>query len=643
MTLAQIDGKDSLGHIGPLIRDKSAGVRLAVVRALARMKSRKVLPVLFVALRDRDPQIRLAAVDALGRSGRAEARDQLLYLLADRDPAIRRACRAALRRLGMDRGAQVEALAKVRLRSLLSAANAKQPAIRADAAEQLGRCGLPEVLPVLRRLLSDSSALVADEALVALANVGTKPALQLVRRALASKQFKVEDRLVAALANLEPAQWAQVADLLPLDKIVPLAVGLEEVCRTGSSCPVRCDLLCRWIAAPAWRAARSAWLAARSRSCPCAPRRLASLTDPEKRVFLLLSAGRTVTEADLSALTAKYEKTLPAAAMGPLLAQLPESLRELVRRRALERVRSYIEDSVSWLSEKDWQALEKDPGAEPLGRAPAKPQDKRARKLARLLASYRPRSWKDVNLLPPSVPRAGAEAALDVLGWLSGADADLLGFAARGPLSLRSRALSALAERPRKVDQTLVAVIRAALGGPVPLRAAAARALRSAKDKAVVMLAQLLRRDPSSEVRASAAESLAAIDLPGCRKALRSAFQRRPEPAVVRALVATGDGSAAHLLLKALKAHPDGLELRLLLIDALGRLGSRDSSELSKALVEQLSHPNTKVRAAAARALGFLASPLAISELKVCTHDFSGLVRRACRRALVRCSRRNGG
>ncbi len=633
LTLAELDGPDSLSKIGPLIKDPSAGVRLAVVRALAHMKSDAAMPILFTALRDRDPQIRLAAVDALGRMGSPAARDQLVPMLMDRDPVTRRAVAAALRRLGLDRAAQVGALARVRLQAILSAARSRQAAIRAQAAEKLGLCGLPEALPALKRLLGDHVALVADEALVALAAMGTKPALRLLHGALASGRFQVDDRLLDHLSRLSPSGLALVADAIPLQKVGLLLVGLEERC--ADHCPLACKTLCAWIAAPDWAGARSAWLLARKQPCPCAAKALDSLKDREKKIFLRLSAHQALTSRDIEDLAAAYDEHLPRRVMGPFLAGLPARIRQLVRHKALAQVRAYVQDSVSWLSEEDWKRLQQDPQAESLGRPAPKPQDRKARKLARLLSEYHPRSWKHVALLPPVVPKASAQAALDILGWLPDAEADLLRYAATGPRALRPAALRALANRPRKVTPALVAAIRSALAGPVASRAAAAMALRSAGSQAVIMLSRLLERDPSQEVRNEAAQSLAAVRLPGCRRALRQALRSRPEPGVVRALVAAGDGAAAPLLLGVLKTNPESLEMRVLVIEALGRLGSRDVQGLVEALSEQLAHPEPQVRASAARALGALGGADALESLKVCIQDFSAMVRRDCREALA--------
>ncbi len=635
LTLASIDGPKALDRIGPLVKDPSAGVRLAVVRAVSRIKDRRAVTLLLMALRDKDPQVRLAAVIGLGKSADPRARDQLVHMLDDRDPVIRRASRAALTRMGLDRAAQVAALARVQLESLLSAAQSARPGVRVQAAERLGRCGLPGAEDALERLLADRNGQVADEALVALARLGSARALGLVRRTLAHGGFEAWDRFMAALAGIEPAQWAVLADILDADKVAVLAPSLQRACRKGKHCPVGCKVLCRWIGSKDWTVARAAYSSASDQSCGCVEGALEGLSDREKQIFLSLSVGQSLSSKTWKGLLAQYRTRLPHPGMGPFLERAPAMVQDAVRQAALAAAKAYVEDSVSWLSEEQWRKLESDPGATALGRPPAKPQDKRAKKLARLLSRYRPRSWRGVELLPTVVSVGTAMRAVDLLGWLPRAEADLVRFASSGPSALRRAALSALAHRTRKVDDELVAVIRSALAGDAKLRAAAATALRCAKLKAVVMLSQILWKDPSDQVRAAAAESLGAIDAPQARKALRNALRHRVEPAVIAALVHARDGEAAPILLSKLKANPSDPRLSTMLVDALGMLGSSQTPGLVDALADRLGHPEPAVRAAAAEALGRIGDAKVAGLLRVCSEDFSLRVRRACRKAVA--------
>jgi HEAT repeat protein len=95
----------ALGHLGEPqvdwlargLEDADAGVRGAVVEALARMKRPRASEHLRAALDDRDASVRLAAATALGQLGSRYAERQLAILArSDPDLAVRRAAHAAL-------------------------------------------------------------------------------------------------------------------------------------------------------------------------------------------------------------------------------------------------------------------------------------------------------------------------------------------------------------------------------------------------------------------------------------------------------------------------------------------------------------------------------------------------------------------
>jgi HEAT repeat protein len=111
---------EALGEIGPAARDAVPAladalrdgtqnwvVRVAALRALARVAGADAVAPVRAALRDRDPCVRLAAALELGGLGppARSAAPALRRALTDEDEAVRDAAARALRRLGGGAGA----------------------------------------------------------------------------------------------------------------------------------------------------------------------------------------------------------------------------------------------------------------------------------------------------------------------------------------------------------------------------------------------------------------------------------------------------------------------------------------------------------------------------------------------------------
>ncbi len=183
-------------------RDADAGVRAAAVEALRALSARDSLPVAVEALGDADENVRSEALGFIGDLGSAELTPALLARLDD--PIVR--VRAGVAKsLGLVRAAGVEE-AFERLAGDLS------PEVRAAAADAAAEGGWNDASPTLARLLGDSEPQVRLAAAQALGRVGNRSSVDaLIRLAMAPE---VDIRLAAteAVARLDPDRITELLD-----------------------------------------------------------------------------------------------------------------------------------------------------------------------------------------------------------------------------------------------------------------------------------------------------------------------------------------------------------------------------------------------------------------------------------------------
>ncbi len=628
-TLARKHPREAARRLGRYVADPSPGVRLAAVRALAHLRGPRVRAALLRAVRDADPDVRLATARALAAfPGTQEA---LLGLLEDPDPVVRHAARKSLVALGMDERTQVQRLADRAFEKATKDLASPLPAARAAAVRRLAASGRPEAAALLERVLRDESPNVVAEALAGLAEMGTKQALDALGRSL-DPGVPGARRACRILAQKPLERWLHLARTLPgpLFRVVlqewseapPNSEALAGLCDRLSATVCRSNLE---TAIQAGRLARKAGCSWPKLQCP---------EDPVRQAVIAWLRRDRLTPALQARLLALWRKEAPPKGLGPLLGQAPSDFQRRLLRLFSARLGEFLEANRPWPTDEQWARLDRQPEAGPIGQKPAPPADPKAKELAKLLSRFPPRAWRTLDLIPSNFPLEAAIRLLEAASWLEGSEELLARMALSGPRRTRLAALVGLGVRRREAGPLMVRAVRRALGGDVSFRTAAVAALAACGDRGTAMLQAVLLRDPSSAVREAAALALAKIGGPRARAALRQALARRAEPGLAEAASLVGDGEAAAPLLAALQKNPGDIRLRLSLVRALGKLGSAGQPGLVAALVRNLGHPDPRLRAAAALALGRLKAHQARGELQACTADYDLRVRLACKKAL---------
>lgn len=128
-------------------------LRLAALHGLERLGSSDGVPVILKALDDPDERVRRRACRACGTIADPHCTPGLVEKLSDTTP-VRRAATIALGQIGSDRAC----------RALLSLLDAKDPAIRRDAARALGIARYEDARWEVLALVGDPDATVAEAA-----------------------------------------------------------------------------------------------------------------------------------------------------------------------------------------------------------------------------------------------------------------------------------------------------------------------------------------------------------------------------------------------------------------------------------------------------------------------------------------------
>lgn len=226
-------GAESLGKLGqdsavsPLIRvlgDPEYKVRLAVVRALGRLKSPRSLEIvpLLGRLRDTNSTVRRAVVEVLAQKDDRRAVIPLMGALQDSSSDVRKAAADALGRLG-DPGARtsVERLLADRSSSVVLA-----------AIQALGRLGQKESAAPLISVLNTGSNQLRHEAATALGTLGSPRALQALIAGLGKRLQK--DAARRALVNVGPGAAPHLKALLS-DPRTPRDLAIQVVHIAGEA------------------------------------------------------------------------------------------------------------------------------------------------------------------------------------------------------------------------------------------------------------------------------------------------------------------------------------------------------------------------------------------------------------------------
>lgn len=251
----------AIDHIGHLLFDRDANVRIIAVRALGKIRHIRSAEKLVRALEDPDSkvagltanqlellgelavepvftllthpsaEVRARAIDVLGRLRYQGAGERLALGLTDKKVLIRIVSAQALGEIGdvsyapvlmealddsnhIVRAMAAEALGKIRdyraSIKLLEMANDPSDLVRSNALRALGRIGNPTAVPLLIKALDDIEPAVRIAAIEALTELRVTAALEKLRRIARAWPWSREPKEVK-----EAARWA-VATLIHL-------------------------------------------------------------------------------------------------------------------------------------------------------------------------------------------------------------------------------------------------------------------------------------------------------------------------------------------------------------------------------------------------------------------------------------------
>ncbi len=595
------------------LQDPNPEVQAAAARALGELGATSALPGILALADHRDPEIRLAVLDALGSLGPGQAMDVVVRGMDDPDPRVRE---KATRILGKDQ--------EVAFDTLMEALSARDPGVRAAAAQTLGTMGDARAIDPLIELLGDSERPVRKAASDALVALGWVPIGWRASRFDRGYSFWTKrsywlgsdpdasqvELLVAALEDPDPARRRNAAEGLgrvgDRSAVGPLKTLVDDPSPHVAvvACQALVDLGEQPLVEPAWApywVARGDWDTAVAIGAASVPHLAAVLEEPDaspdRKAGAMEALGRIGGDAAKVALLAGLEDPDPeprgaaAAALGDMGAA----------------------DAVGPLC----AALEH--------------RDTRHRVSQALIRIGPPAVGRLVGLLKQA-PAGVASAAAKILGEIgdpTGVDA-LVEAMDRQEADVRAAAARALGEcRARPAAPRLTEAVTADPAWRVRLEAA--MALGRVGD-GVQALAQGLA-DPYPDVVRACAAAMEAIGAP-------------PEPATMNAAWAISEerwddcvavGRAAIPLLQVVLGERGTDHATCVRrCEAAGALARLGATEATDGLVEATHAQDTRVVAAAARALGELGARDALPRLVELARSPDSGVRAAAVAALGR-------
>ena len=236
--------------LAELLLHPSSAVRLAVVAAIRRTGRRDLSRELINAARDANPTVRAAAFDTLRTLGQREGVPAALAAMSDPDEAARTEAihllgdlggpeiALDLRNMASDPQVGVRA-AVVRALGLLGAADAApeisrlltDPAgsVRHAAAEAVAEAGLARLVPELVERLSDSDDRVRAAAAASLGHLGGTEAIPALVRAFSGGSLELRQAVTSAVAALDPDRITDLHAALVQEKADPdLRLGFVQ-------------------------------------------------------------------------------------------------------------------------------------------------------------------------------------------------------------------------------------------------------------------------------------------------------------------------------------------------------------------------------------------------------------------------------
>jgi HEAT repeat protein/cyclophilin family peptidyl-prolyl cis-trans isomerase len=212
--LLRVEAVAALGSVGgdgaadlliDLVAHRSAPVRAAAMRSLARLDPGTFVAVLSGFDPDRDWTVRAALATALGEVNPEAGLPRLRQMLTDQDQRVIPAVLDSLAKLGAPETAGV-ALDKLK---------ADDPAVRAAAARMVGALKPPDAAAALAAAYEhgdrDVTYIARAAALTALAGYGRDAAAPVLTKALQDKDWAVRVRAAALVREIDPTANADLS------------------------------------------------------------------------------------------------------------------------------------------------------------------------------------------------------------------------------------------------------------------------------------------------------------------------------------------------------------------------------------------------------------------------------------------------
>ena len=236
--------------LGPELAQIAAGdadprLRTLAFDALRELRANTSLPAAIQGMADPDPAVRVAAIRLIGASGNRSVLEVLRSHISDPNGAIRAASISALGALGGG-SAQPDFI------TLLQDPEAE---VRAAAARATGEARLQALVPEVSRLLSDPDRSVRIAASRALGALGDRSAVPALLAAWQQAESDLKESLTLAVSRLDMSSLSELIDRLTTNEDAasrlalaralgrfPRLNGLEHLVRlAGDSDPeVRC-------------------------------------------------------------------------------------------------------------------------------------------------------------------------------------------------------------------------------------------------------------------------------------------------------------------------------------------------------------------------------------------------------------------
>ncbi|MDF3052820.1 MAG: lyase domain protein repeat-containing protein [Geminicoccaceae bacterium] len=183
-------------------RDRDPALRAQALATLSQLGAKTSLPVAVSATTDLVPQVRTAAIELLSQVGDRSAVELLRTQTGDPEPQVRAAAITALGAMG---GNTAE---PDFLRLLVDLA----PSVRTAAVMAVSRAGLRSLAPALGARLTDEDDGVRDAAAESLGRLGDRSVLPLLSAAFAQAPPNMRASIMQAVGRLDPAAVSELLD-----------------------------------------------------------------------------------------------------------------------------------------------------------------------------------------------------------------------------------------------------------------------------------------------------------------------------------------------------------------------------------------------------------------------------------------------